>query len=95
MLSLDTQGAPTTYIIAQNPAVLAQLMRENENRPLNQSAYTTPASVFNTLAVDIDAEKAEPASQDATALPLKTVILPASELLKLDSNCIYVCRIKF
>lgn len=59
-------------------------MRENENRPLNPSAYTTPASVFNTLAVDIDAEKAEPASQDAPALPLKTVILPASELLKLD-----------
>lgn len=84
MLGLDAQGSPQTYIIAQNPAVLAQLMRENENRTMNPSAYTTPASVFNTLAVDIDSDRTEPTSEDAPILPLKTVILPASELLKLD-----------
>ncbi|KAG4070105.1 hypothetical protein HA402_013348 [Bradysia odoriphaga] len=43
-LGVADQGAPQTYIIAQNPAVLAQLMRENDTRTLNPSAYTTPAS---------------------------------------------------
>lgn len=87
----DQPSAPQTYIIAQNPAVLAQLMRENENRPINPSAYTTPATVFNTIACDIDATKTEQqpdiaaaSASDASAMPLKTVILPASELLKLN-----------
>lgn len=84
MVNLEPQSGPQTYIIAQNPAVLAQLMRENENRTLNPSAYTTPASVFNTIAVDIDSERVEPVVQDTPALPLKTVMLPASEILKLD-----------
>lgn len=40
------QGADPlqTYIVAQNPEVLAHLMRENESRVLCPSAYTTPAS---------------------------------------------------
>lgn len=80
----DNLTTPQTYIIAQNAAVLAQLMRENENRPLNPSAYTTPASVFNTLAVDIDASKPEPLTNESPILPLKTIMLPASELLKLN-----------
>ena len=42
----------STYIVAQNPEVLVHLLRENENRGLNPSVYTTPASAFNTLAVD-------------------------------------------
>lgn len=42
----------STYIVAQNPEVLMQLMRENESRGLNPAVYTTPASAFNTLAVD-------------------------------------------
>lgn len=41
-----------TYIVAQNPLVLAHLLRENQARPLDPQAYTTPASVFNTLTVD-------------------------------------------
>ncbi|XP_046384921.1 focal adhesion kinase 1 [Ischnura elegans] len=42
---------PSTYIVAQNPEVLAQLLRENESRGvLCPSVYTTPASAFNTLA---------------------------------------------
>lgn len=80
----DVHVSPQTYIVAQNPTVLAQLMRENESRPLNPSAYTTPASVFNTLAVDIDAEKAEPEKINKPVLPLKTIIIPAVEMLKLD-----------
>lgn len=85
LLSLgENSRTPQTYIIAQNAAVLAQLMRENENRPLNPSAYTTPASVFNTLAVDIDASKTEPITTESPVLPLKTIILPASELMKLN-----------
>ncbi|XP_059485924.1 focal adhesion kinase 1 isoform X2 [Neocloeon triangulifer] len=42
----------STYIVAQNPEVLMQLMRENEGRVLNPAVYTLPASAFNTLAVD-------------------------------------------
>lgn len=76
--------APQTYIIAQNPAVLAQLMRENESRSLNPSAYTTPASVFNTLAVDFDTERTDEVNVDQSDLALRTIKLPACDLLKLD-----------
>lgn len=87
MLSLGENSIvpPQTYIIAQNAAVLAQLMRENENRPLNASAYNTPATVFNTLGVHIDVSKNEPHPNEIPILPLKTVMLPASELLKLNT----------
>ncbi|XP_040170873.1 uncharacterized protein LOC120904707 isoform X3 [Anopheles arabiensis] len=37
-------GAPQTYIVARDPTVLAALMRENEQRGINPSSYTTPAS---------------------------------------------------
>lgn len=86
MLSLgeNPTAPPQTYIIAQNAAVLAQLMRENESRPLNASAYNTPATVFNTLGVHIDMSKNEPHPNELPILPLKTVMLPASELLKLN-----------
>lgn len=84
-------GVPQTYIIAQNPTVLAHLMKENEKRGLNPSAYTTPASVFNTLAVDIDLEKSVMKRDDSLentstleSVSLKTSKLPAAELLKLD-----------
>ncbi|XP_075170034.1 protein tyrosine kinase 2 Fak [Haematobia irritans] len=39
-----TALSPQTYIIAQNPEILARLMKENENRIINPAAYTTPAS---------------------------------------------------
>lgn len=48
----DINGPTQTYIVAQNPEVLAHLMKENESRGLSPAAYTTPASVFNTVAVD-------------------------------------------
>lgn len=58
-------------------------MRENENRSLNPSAYTTPASVFNTLGVDFDSEK-ETIINEKPDINLKTVAIPAAELSKLD-----------
>lgn len=33
-----------TYIVAQNPLVLAHLLRENQQRSIDPQAYTTPAS---------------------------------------------------
>ncbi|XP_063707985.1 focal adhesion kinase 1 isoform X2 [Culicoides brevitarsis] len=36
--------SPQTYIIAQNPAVLAHLMRENEKRGINAAMYTAPVT---------------------------------------------------
>lgn len=69
---------PQTYIVAQNPEVLAHLMRENENRGVCPSAYTTPASVFNTIAVDFD----EPENCDNVTL--KTCPIPVQSLQELD-----------
>lgn len=74
--SEENRSVAQTYIIAQNPAVLARLMMENQKRGINPAAYTTPASVFNTLAVGIDSSKSNHS--------LKTTKLPAAELLKLD-----------
>lgn len=42
----------STYIIAQNAEVLAHLLKENEQRGVNPSVYTTPATGFNTVTVD-------------------------------------------
>ncbi|XP_055599667.1 uncharacterized protein LOC129748903 isoform X2 [Uranotaenia lowii] len=91
--SQQALGAPQTYIIARDPTVLAALMRENEQRGVNASSYTTPASVFNSVAVDLDpiaqnntdnvAIVNEPAST-AENMPLKTIPLAANDLLKLD-----------
>lgn len=75
-----------TYIIAQNPAVLAQLMRENENRGYNPSSYTTPASVFNVLGVDFDEKTTENKQVDDAAL--KTMQIPANELNPLKNEAI-------
>ncbi|KAL4716516.1 hypothetical protein ACJJTC_015944 [Scirpophaga incertulas] len=44
---------PETYIVAQNPLVLAHLLRENQARALEPRAYTTPAS-----SPDFDTEQA-------------------------------------
>ncbi|KRG04928.1 focal adhesion kinase 1 isoform X1 [Drosophila mojavensis] len=72
----ENKSVAQTYIIAQNPAVLARLMMENQKRGINPAAYTTPASVFNTLAVGIDSSTSNHS--------LKTTKLPAAELFKLD-----------
>ncbi|XP_017072933.1 focal adhesion kinase 1 isoform X2 [Drosophila eugracilis] len=45
----ETTALPQTYIIAQNPAVLAKLMMENQKRGINPAAYTTPASAMHNV----------------------------------------------
>lgn len=47
-----TELPVSTYIVAQNAEVLAHLLRENEQRGVNPSVYTTPATGFNTVTVD-------------------------------------------
>lgn len=50
---IDRSPLPvSSYIVAQNAEVLVHLLKENESRGLNPSVYTTPASAFNTIAVD-------------------------------------------
>ncbi|CAG9764929.1 unnamed protein product [Ceutorhynchus assimilis] len=74
----STTYAPQTYIVAQNPEVLAHLMKENENRGLTPAMYTVPASVFNTVAVEFDNHEHIP---DPV---LKTRPIPIQSLKKLD-----------
>ncbi|XP_015039131.1 focal adhesion kinase 1 isoform X2 [Drosophila pseudoobscura] len=45
----EATGIPQTYIIAQDPAVLARLMMENQKRGINPAAYTTPASSIQNV----------------------------------------------
>lgn len=79
LVSLDMAGpGPQTYIVAQNREVLAHLMKENETRGLSPAAYTTPASVFNTVAVDFDKK------EDIPEPTLKTFPIPIENLKKLD-----------
>ncbi|XP_025407805.1 focal adhesion kinase 1 isoform X2 [Sipha flava] len=47
-----TELPVSTYIVAQNAEVLAHLLKENEQRGVNPSVYTTPATGFNTVTVD-------------------------------------------
>lgn len=63
--------------MAQNPQVLAQLLRDNPRA--DPRAYTTPASVFNTLAVDF-AQAPAPAADP----PLHTRPIPVTQLHRLD-----------
>ncbi|XP_019888475.2 focal adhesion kinase 1 isoform X3 [Ooceraea biroi] len=54
---LNVSAAPvSTYIVAQSPEVLAQLLKDNQARGVCPSVYTTPASPFNTLAVQFQDE---------------------------------------
>ncbi|KAG5675981.1 hypothetical protein PVAND_005837 [Polypedilum vanderplanki] len=82
----NNSGPQMTYIIAQNPAVLAQLMRENEKRGLNPSAYTTPASVFNVLAVDFAEDAAATENNAIDQVQLKAMQVPAMELIPLQQD---------
>lgn len=55
---LSASAAPvSTYIVAQSPEVLAQLLKDNQARGVCPSVYTTPASPFNTLAVQFQDEE--------------------------------------
>lgn len=89
MSSMDPEipeGEPTsamTYIVAQNPAILAKLMKENEKRGVNPAGYTTPASVFNVLSVEFD-ETTE--NKQVDEIPLKTTKMEAMELNPLKQD---------
>lgn len=74
-----TEPGPQTYIVAQNPEVLAHLIKENESRggSFTPAAYTAPASVFNTIAVDFEKKT------DVQPV-LKTCPIPVQALQKLD-----------
>lgn len=76
-------GSAMTYIVAQNPAILAQLMRENEKRGVNPSAYTTPASVFNVLSVEFDQTTENKPAED---IPLITSKIQAMDLIPLQQD---------
>lgn len=54
--SLLSAAPVSTYIVAQSPEVLAQLLKDNQARGVCPSVYTTPASPFNTLAVQFQDE---------------------------------------
>ncbi|PSN57364.1 hypothetical protein C0J52_02892 [Blattella germanica] len=89
--------APTTYIVAQNPEVLVQLLRENESRGISPSVYTTPASAFNTLAVDFEKHASgspsstttTPSSQSASTPPQSSPALTSVPLALAQSPAIY------
>ncbi|XP_075985709.1 protein tyrosine kinase 2 Fak isoform X2 [Anticarsia gemmatalis] len=96
----DTTATPAggntaqTYIVAQNPLVLAHLLRENQARAIHPHAYTTPASVFNTVSVDFADTLPEtheivdkiihPRPDEKIDIPLQTAPIPAASLQKLD-----------
>ncbi|XP_050308288.1 focal adhesion kinase 1 isoform X1 [Anthonomus grandis grandis] len=91
-VSEEEDPIPQTYIVAQNPQVLAHLMRENDHRGVTPAMYTVPASVFNTVAVDFDSDnKKDKAEKDVDDLApdldgpiLKTQPIPIDSLKKLD-----------
>ncbi|EEB19123.1 protein tyrosine kinase 2 beta, putative [Pediculus humanus corporis] len=66
----------STYIVAQNPEVLVQLLRENERRGINPSVYTTPANAFNTLSVDFDSETSKTTKIDKAEFTTKSLPRP-------------------
>lgn len=90
----STGAAPQTYIVAQNPLVLAHLLRENQSRALDPQGYVTPASVFNTVSVDFAETLPEnpnivdqiihPKPDEILDIPLQTAPIPAHSLHKLD-----------
>lgn len=78
-----SSSGPTTYIVAQTPEVLSQLMRDNHNRAANApGSYISPASVLNTLPVDfVSTPRSPPAvttSQSNPHSPFSTLSHPQS-----------------
>lgn len=79
-----------TYIIAQNPEVLARLMEENQRRGVNAAAYNTQASVFNVLSVEFDPNAAPICdtenNQQSEDLKLTMKKVQATELISLQQD---------
>nr|XP_045609166.1 focal adhesion kinase 1-like isoform X4 [Procambarus clarkii]XP_045609176.1 focal adhesion kinase 1-like isoform X4 [Procambarus clarkii] len=78
-----SSGGPTTYIVAQTPEVLSQLLRDDHNRAANTpGSYISPASVLNTLPVDFVSTPRSPpavaATQSNPHSPFSTLSHPQS-----------------
>ncbi|KAJ8946436.1 hypothetical protein NQ318_014423 [Aromia moschata] len=85
---LEVQGAISqTYIVAQNPEVLAHLMKENETRGYSPAAYNTPASVFNTLDPEVpeNVVAADQAQKSGTLERTPSLSSTGSTTPKMDS----------
>ncbi|XP_013100344.1 focal adhesion kinase 1 isoform X2 [Stomoxys calcitrans] len=82
-----TALSPQTYIIAQNPEILARLMKENENRIINPAAYTTPASKTRktSLSRDMDTPSSHHASPSLCSSLNDNVTNSSSSLS--ENNC--------
>lgn len=55
----ESTSGPTTYLVAPNSQVLAQLMRDNGART-DAGMYTAPASAFNTFTVEFVPPSTDP-----------------------------------
>ena len=75
----ESSAPVSTYIVAQNPEVLAQLMKESQARGVCPSVYTTPATPFNSLAVQFQDEDKTLTTAIVSDLPFSDPILPNSE----------------
>ena len=66
---VESAPGPTTYLVAPNSQVLAQLMRENESRSAVADAamYTAPASAFNTFTVEFVTPASPPSSSSSSS----------------------------
>ncbi|CAH1126716.1 unnamed protein product [Ceutorhynchus assimilis] len=74
----STTYAPQTYIVAQNPEVLAHLMKENENRGLTPAMYTVPASLTTQFNSD--------QTREISHLPTEHVMQRKLRQQQLESN---------
>ncbi|XP_019755170.2 focal adhesion kinase 1 [Dendroctonus ponderosae] len=70
---------PQTYIVAQNPEVLAHLMRENENRGITPAMYTVPASLSAQLMSDSAREIIHPITEHVLERRLRQQQLESNE----------------
>ncbi|XP_031785611.1 focal adhesion kinase 1 isoform X3 [Nasonia vitripennis] len=75
----DLSAPVSTYIVAQSPEVLAQLMKESQARGVCPSVYTTPATPFNSLAVQFQDEDKVLTTAIVSDLPFAEALVPSSE----------------
>ena len=72
--------APSTYIVATSPEVLARLMNENENSIPPAWAYTAPASPSNTYAIEsADLEESTKVKREQLETKLKQQLKESEE----------------
>ncbi|XP_053593208.1 uncharacterized protein LOC103577529 [Microplitis demolitor] len=87
----STVAPVSTYIVAQSPEVLAQLLKDNQARGVCPSVYTTPASAFNTLAVQFQDDQQVLTTATVTDLPFFDPPNPLSSDSTLSNICYNEC----